>query len=115
MASCAGHGNVAIDSFPPLMRMKQIRAHCLASFVGRKPFLLQLVADGPLSKARTDRQIEQGIFSNEITLVSKGYLNACRCDWSNHHAQEASELQHTSPVRPGRYVWFVGEGPRTGS
>jgi hypothetical protein len=31
--------------------------------------LLQLVADGPLSKAGTDRQIEQGGFSNEITPV----------------------------------------------
>jgi hypothetical protein len=38
--------------------------------------LLQLVADEPLSKAGTDRQIEQGGFSNEITLVPKGYLNA---------------------------------------
>ncbi len=25
-----------------------------------------------------NRQIEQGSFSNEITLVPKGYLNACR-------------------------------------
>jgi hypothetical protein len=31
-----------------------------------------------LSVAIRHRQIEQGSFSNEITLAPKGYLNACR-------------------------------------
>jgi hypothetical protein len=63
--------------------------------------LLQLVTDGPRSKAGTDRQIEQGGFSNEITLVPKGYLNACRLLSSSCSGRriEATEQPWTSSIQ----------------
>lgn len=51
------------------MRLKQKPGSLAGFIVQRKRFLLQLVADGPLPKAGTDRQIEQVRFSNEITIT----------------------------------------------
>jgi hypothetical protein len=44
----------------------------------RSFFRAGLAYQPKLSEATPHRQIEQGNFSNEITLAPKGYLNACR-------------------------------------
>jgi hypothetical protein len=54
-----------------------------------------------LSEAAPHRQIEQGSFSNEITLAPKGYLNACRllASWCSGQGIDCSMRDKTPSYR----------------